>query len=375
MALPHLEKLASRYAHMAVEAEKSGDRETAIEYYKRAAEVMGKIIQLYPDNPFRHLYLKQLQEYQNRINYLESLKEPASPGGEPEDDFDLEEMVEEKPRITFKDVADLEHAKRMLRRAVIYPALRPDLFVEGWYRGILLFGPPGCGKTMLGAALSNEIDAAFFNVDAPGIMSKWLGEAEKRVARIFRKARELEAQGRPVIVFIDEVDDLLGTHDSEVGGEARARNQFLKEMDGILEKGAKRRIFVVATTNKPWKLDIGFLRRFQIRVYIPPPDFEVRKLLFKHYTKRLALDGAVDFDELARLTEGYSSSDIRDVVVAVHHKVVEEFIEAKGLYAKGKLRPLTMDDFVDIIKLRRPSIAPEMVRAYEKWNEKYGTMA
>ena len=146
-------------------------------------------------------------------------------------------VMKEKPDISWDQVIGLNDAKNALRESIVYPAKRPDLLPLGWPHGILLYGPPGCGKTILGAATANEIDGYFINVDAASMMSKWLGEAEKNVSKLFNMARKYSAQeGKPTILFIDEVDSLLGERNSEIGGEVRTKNQFLVEMDGIKEK-------------------------------------------------------------------------------------------------------------------------------------------
>ena len=118
-----------------------------------------------------------------------------------------------------------------------------------------LYGPPGTGKTMLAAATANEMDGYFINVDASSMMSKWLGEAEKNVSKLFDMARHYaEKEGKPVILFVDEVDSLLGSRNSEVGGEVRTKNQFLTEMDGVNGKGKDLMLYVIGATNKPWSL-------------------------------------------------------------------------------------------------------------------------
>ncbi|MET1101388.1 MAG: ATP-binding protein [Pyrodictiaceae archaeon] len=366
-ALHHLEGLARRYALEAVKADREGRVSEAITNYRKAIEVLRKIISFYRDYPLIHVYAKMMREYERRVEQLEKLGVPAAPGAETET---LEEWIlTEKPNVRFSDIADLEHAKQAIREAIVYPVRRPDLFPLGWPRGILLFGPPGCGKTMLAAAVANEIDGVFFNVDAASIMSKWLGEAEKKVRLLFNKAREVARNGKPSIIFIDELDALLGVYESEVGGEARVRNQFLKEMDGLQDKSSKLHVYVIGATNKPWRLDEGFIRRFQKRIYIPPPDTRARIELFKLYTRGLKLAPDVDIRELARKTEGYSASDIRDIVMEAHLRTIREFFEKNN--GSGEPRPITMEDFLEALKKRRPSIIPEKLKLYEQWYEKY----
>ncbi|OYT50469.1 AAA family ATPase [Candidatus Bathyarchaeota archaeon ex4484_135] len=280
-----------------------------------------------------------------------------------------------KPGITWDDIVGLEEAKRAIKEAIIYPVLRPDLFPHGWPRGILLFGPPGCGKTLLASAVAHEIDAEFIEVSGADIMNKWLGEAEKNVARLFSRAREVAEKGRPAIIFIDEVDSLLGTYNNEVGGEVRVRNQFLREMDGINDKTKKLHVYVIGATNKPWNLDLPFIRRFQRRILVPPPDFEARVGLFRLYTKGIELADDVDLEELAHMTEGYTGSDIRDICLDAYYSTVRELFESgKALEAGSKPRPVGRKDFLLAIRSRRPSVKPNVMRLYQEWYEEFGAL-
>ncbi len=375
-ALPYLEDMARRYAIQAVMHDREGNFGEAVKYYKNAIRVLTKIIQLYPDNGLNAIYKDWIRQYKKRIKDLESLRTTLVPAGGPKppenDEEDVNELVlKEKPEVTFDDIADLEHAKKAIREAIIFPTKRPDLFPPqlGWPRGILLFGPPGCGKTLLAAAVANEIDGVFIQIDAASIMSKWLGEAEGKVAKLFRKAREISAQGKPVIIFIDEVDSLLGTFNTEVGGEVRVRNQFLQEMDGLLSKSKKMFIYVIAATNKPWKLDKAFIRRFQRRIYVPPPNKEARVQLLRLLTKNIKLASDVDFELLADMLEGYSGSDVRDVVMAAHLKVITELFEKNG--GEGDPRPVTLEDFKAALESIKPSINKDLIKVYEAWYERF----
>jgi len=353
--------------------DREGNFGEAVKYYRSAINVLTKIIQLYPDNALNTIYKDWIRQYKKRVMDLENLKAsivPASGGKSSESEEDIEEMiVKDRPNVTFKDIADLQHAKKAIMESIIFPTRRPDLFPLGWPRGILLFGPPGCGKTLLAAAVANEIEGVFIHADAASIMSKWLGDAEKKVAKLFRKARELSSNGKPVIIFIDEVDSLLGTFSNEVGGEVRMRNQFLQEMDGLLEKYGKHFIYVIAATNKPWKLDEAFIRRFQKRIYVPLPNYQARIELLKLYTKKIKLAPDVDLRKLASLLDGYTASDIRDIIMGAHLRTVSElFIKTGG---RGEARPVTFADFKAVLEDRKPSVNKEMIKVYKTWYDKF----
>jgi SpoVK/Ycf46/Vps4 family AAA+-type ATPase len=241
-----------------------------------------------------------------------------------------------------------------------------------------LYGPPGCGKTILAAATANELDGYFINVDGSSMMSKWLGEAEKNVSRLFKMAHSYaQREGKPVILFIDELDSLLGERTNEIGGEVRSRNQFLTEMDGINGKGKDTKLYVIGATNKPWSLDHPFLRRFQKRIYVSLPSVEAREKLFTLYTNQLKLDSRVRLHTLASIFDGYSASDIKDICQAVQLKVVNEMFHAseykEPIDGESLSQPcdIGMKDFRETMARRRPSVSMDMIRAYYKWSEQF----
>lgn len=373
MVAGELERVALKYVEEAAKYEREGLKDKAAERYSKASEILLKLVKLYPDYPLNRIYIERAQMYQERVKQLQvgfvpsyelSLNRTSA-----EDVLDDFQLLKDRPNVNWSDVIGLEHVKEALRRAIVLPTkVNPEKLPLGWPTGILLFGPPGCGKTLIVAALASELDAHFFHVDPSQVMSKWLGESEKNIARLFEVARQRSSRRRPSIIFIDEIDALTGIYSNEVGGEARMRGQLLKEMDGLHCKGKRLYLYVIGATNKPWLLDQAFLRRFEKRIYVPPPDFKARIELLKHYTRGFKLAKNVDFEQLALRTEGYTAHDIEEVCREVQFKLIEEINEASG----GDLREVHMADFLEVISKRRPSVSSEQVKKYVEWYEKFG---
>jgi SpoVK/Ycf46/Vps4 family AAA+-type ATPase len=389
-ASQELEQAATKYALEAVRLDKQGSRGMAITMYQKGISTLLKLVRLYPNYGLNTVYIQRAQAYQDRIKALqgqgpvqsfqpqqersaEMMDQPPAAGTGTDEKASYDELVlDEKPNVRWSQVVGLDPAKKAIKEAIVYPVERPDLFPLGWPRGILLFGPPGCGKTLVAAAVATEINAAFVSVDAASVMSKWLGEAEKNVAKLFAQARKTANNGRPAIIFIDELDSLIGMHSNEVGGETRVRNQFLKEMDGVMDKGKNIHAYVIGATNKPWALDWPFIRRFQKRIMVPLPDHEARLNMLKLYTEHLNLSTKVDLDEFARMAAGFSGSDIRDICQSAHLRVIGELFDSgKASDKHAKPRPITMDDFKGILEDRKPSVSPRVISTYNEWSEAF----
>jgi SpoVK/Ycf46/Vps4 family AAA+-type ATPase len=375
-----LERTAIRKAHEAVSLDSQGDYKSAIRLYRETIEILMQLYTLSDSDSIKRVYLDRIREYQKRVEKLDSLAKKkeevvyVDKTEKKEEDKWLQDVVLiEKPSVKWDDIVDLDEAKKKLYVNVIFPTIRPDVYKLPWSTGILFYGPPGCGKTLLAAALANSIRATFYLVKASSILSKWLGESEKNIARLFEHARKNSSSNEPAIMFIDEIESIVGTHVYETGGEARARLQLQQEMDGLLSKGRTEHVYVIAATNNPWLLPDAFLRRFEERIYVPPPDLRARKRLFMYFTSKLSLKPPIYYDELARLTEGYSAHDIENICKDAFKMTIEEFFE-QGDPMKGNPRPVSMDDLIKAIRSRSSSISKESLAKMEDWRRDKGSL-
>nr|CAB3475681.1 unnamed protein product [Digitaria exilis] len=299
--------------------------------------------------------------------------------------------------VSFEDIGALDDIKESLHELVMLPLRRPDLFKGGLLkpcRGILLFGPPGTGKTMLAKAIANEAQASFINVSMSTITSKWFGEDEKNVRALFT----LAAKVSPTIIFVDEVDSMLGQRNRAGEHEAmrKIKNEFMTHWDGLLSR-PDQRILVLAATNRPFDLDEAIIRRFERRIMVGLPSTESRELIMRRLLSKEKVDEGLDFKELATMTEGYSGSDLKNLCTTAAYRPVRELIqkERKKELEKLKrekggipsdatkknekeepiiLRPLNMADLKEAKNQVAASFAAEgaIMGELRQWNELYG---
>ncbi|XP_074590357.1 uncharacterized protein LOC141846248 isoform X2 [Curcuma longa] len=280
--------------------------------------------------------------------------------------------------VKFDDVGALEDVKRTLNELVSLPMRRPELFSRGNLlrpcKGVLLFGPPGTGKTLLAKALATEAGANFINITSSSLTSKWFGDAEKLTKALFSFASRLA----PVIIFVDEVDSLLGARGGAFEHEAtrRIRNEFMAAWDGLKTKDSQR-ILVLAATNRPFDLDDAVIRRLPRRIYVGLPDAGNRKKILRVLLAQENLELDFRFDELANATDGYSGSDLKNLCIAAAYRPVEELLEAEKTGSKvtmPSLRPLQLDDFIKAKSKVGASVAYDATSMNElrRWNDQYG---
>lgn len=309
------------------------------------------------------------------------------------------EVVIQGDEVHWSDVAGLEIAKSALKETVVYPFLRPDLFLglREPARGMLLFGPPGTGKTMLARAVATESKSIFFAISASSLTSKFLGESEKLVRALFVLAKELA----PSIIFVDEIDSLLGSRgDGEheatrrikteflvqwsdlqraaagresAEGESGSRGEIVMHTDELRSIGDASRVLVLAATNLPWAIDEAARRRFVRRQYIPLPEPWVRESQLRTLLggKGQGLSDR-DMKRLVQLTEGFSGSDItalaKDAAMGPLRSLGERLLHM----SPEEIRPISMGDFEASLGNIRPSVSKEGLREFEEWAEKFG---
>ncbi|KAE8660448.1 Spastin [Hibiscus syriacus] len=311
----------------------------------------------------------------NHIDRVESSKSAQEPTNSYESK--LVEMintaiVDRSPAVKWDDVAGLEKAKQALMEMVILPTRRRDLFtgLRRPARGLLLFGPPGNGKTMLAKAVASESQATFFNVSASSLTSKWVGEGEKLVRTLFMVA----ISKQPSVIFMDEIDSVMSTRlANENDASRRLKSEFLIQFDGVTSN-PNDLVIVIGATNKPQELDDAVLRRLVKRIYVPLPDDNVRKLLLKHKLKgqQFSLPGR-DLERLVRETEGYSGSDLQALCEEAAMMPIRELGSNILTVKENQVRPLRYEDFQKAMSVIRPSLNKSKWEELEQWNQEFGS--
>lgn len=304
------------------------------------------------------------------------------------------EIFQKNPDVRWDDVIGLQETKRLLKEAVVLPLKYPQLFqglLSPW-TGILLYGPPGNGKTMLAKAVATECRTTFFNISASSIVSKYRGDSEKLIRMLFELARH----HAPSTIFLDEIDSIMGQRDSSGGGgqeheaSRRMKTELLIQMDGLAKTHDV--VFVLAASNLPWDLDAAMLRRLEKRVLVDLPSAEARQALFASLLEPYA-PSSFDFEEAVKLTEGYSGADIKlvakETCMAPVRRLMEKLEAADGSEAlpacsnqgrdastvdwREMLGHVQPEDLLAALQKTKPS-AQQLLRRYQQWQTKFGSM-
>jgi transitional endoplasmic reticulum ATPase len=274
---------------------------------------------------------------------------------------ELREVYVEVPTVRWEEIGGLEEVKQDLREAIEWPLKYPDRFKRLGIKppkGILLYGPPGCGKTLMAKAVATESEANFITIKGPEIFSKWVGESEKAIREVFRRART----AAPAIIFFDEIDSIAPMRWAGMGDSLvteRVMSQLLTELDGLV---GLENVVIVGATNRPDIIDPALLRpgRFDRLVYVPEPDTTTRIQIFKIHARGMPLKD-VDFEKLAGITRGFAGSDI------------EAICREAGLIAlreDPEVKEVSFYHFQKAMAKVRPSITEDMEKFYRNWEEK-----
>lgn len=302
----------------------------------------------------RELYMQVLQEQPNfRDTEIDNILRSTGMETGADPDMLLQELSQpgakyfmEKPTMKFADVGGMHKLKKEISLKIIQPLKNPEMFKAFGKKmggGILMYGPPGCGKTFIAKATAGEIDAKFISLGLHDILDMWMGNSEKNLHEIFQAARA----NKPCVLFIDEVD-ALGASRADMRQSAMRQiiNQFLAELDGV--KDSNDGVLVLAATNAPWSVDSAFRRpgRFDRVLFVAPPDEESRReILLSHLKDKPA--EKIDVTQIAKVTQGYSGADLKAVIdIAAEHKLEESL-------SKGALQPLTQKDVALAVKEHR----------------------
>jgi vacuolar protein-sorting-associated protein 4 len=402
-AVSNIDENLKELLETAVDLDAKGMVKEASEYYLSGSKILLKLAKAASLPSIRKHYYERAQECVKRVREISGISEPSGEqevrtishqeknskfdsrkrptSASTEDDQErakLQDMIKRtittrKPNVRMSDVAGLDEVKNTIHDAVVTPIKHPELFKgkarQPW-KGILLYGPAGCGKTLIAKAVATEAEATFFNVSAGNMVSKWLGESERLVMTLFEMAREHQ----PSVIFLDELDSIgVSRSANDLGGERRLKTQLLTELQG-LSSDINERVTLIGATNLPWEIDFALLSRFEKRILVPLPDERARERIFHVHMEDIEVASDVEFSELAELTDGFSG---RDISVVCREASMEPI---RDLKREGKLeqedaiteiRCVKRQDFIKALETIKPTAKQNHLQKYSTWAEDY----
>lgn len=359
----------SREVDQAKKLEGEGKNKEASEHYLRASEIYRRIAYNAPKDKSEEMFgfASKYETFGKAL--VRSKSEP-----EIHEDMINSLIVSEKPDVDWEGIGGLDDTKQNIREAIILPFIQGKPVYVKSPRAILLYGPPGSGKTMLAKASSNTLDATFFEARMPTLLSKYFGESQKLINALFAKAKEKQ----PSLIFIDELDSVAMSRDSNIDESTRrVLSQLLTEIEGFNTK-KEEKILIMGATNKPWDLDDAVISRFQKRIYVPLPGDRARRAILQIHLEGADLEG-IEMNSLVEKTNGFSGRDIASLCQeAIINMVRDQNPSIEKLTVKEletyslKYRRMETRDFDSAIEKVKPSTQEKEIEKYQEWKNEFG---
>lgn len=353
------------YMQKGKEAKEKGNYALAKRNFMLAGETMMKIAKI-SQGKLKEVRLNRAKRIVELSDRIGTEKEKKKDDASEEDDEVKRWQQAEIPNIHFSDVAGLEDVKKAIKIRMINPILYPDkykLYNKKTGGGVLLYGPSGTGKTMIAKAIACEVGAKFYAVKGSDIVSKWVGESEKNINSLFEEANKQDR----AIIFIDEMDSLLGKRGQDIHNDKRV-NEFLQQIDGF--SGRNPNLLLLGATNRPWDIDTAATRsgRFSQKIYIPLPDEKARKFMIEKNMKNVPVSKDFDVDKIVKQTKNYSGADIEELCDRAKDEPLLKAIELDSVVE------VTNKDFNNILKIFPPSVTESELEKFAEYNNEIDSL-
>lgn len=381
---------ARRHVELAVTCEEKGDLDGALDNFIRGADILNRTLKSLPAGKKKEearSFLANVLSHGERVKAkkrrilglppakrVKPSNQNKSSHMEPMYKRIEDEIVDKSPGVKFSEVKGLRDVKQALFETIIMPTSRPDIFtgIRAPPRGLLFFGPPGNGKTMIAKAVASECNSTFFSISASSLVSKYVGDSEKLMKALFALARERA----PSIIFIDEIDAILKSrNENEQESSRRLKTEFLVQFDGVAASAGDARVLVIGATNLPWELDEAALRRFPKRYEVPLPDGNTRHHLLKSVEEKVKVRlSNAELNRLVDHTKGYSCSDIAELCKDAAMGPVRDLDpQVLKRTRAADLPPVRYNHFLASLGNVRKSVSPSSLKQYNKWAATYGS--